>query len=160
MNNTFCDLTGRVAVVLGGTSGLGRAIAIGLAQAGADVVASGRRAEQQEEICGEITRLGRKTLKATVDVCDRASIDRLRDATLEQFGHIDILVNAFGRTARTPTVKMDEKEWTAIMDVNLTGILRACQSFHGALKGSGRGRVINIASLTSYLAFHEVAAYG
>jgi NAD(P)-dependent dehydrogenase (short-subunit alcohol dehydrogenase family) len=93
-------------------------------------------------------------------VGERESIDALRDAVLERFGAVDILVNAAGRTARTPTAEVSEEEWASIMDTNLTGMLRACQSFYDPLKRSGRGRVINVASLSSYVAFHEVAAYG
>jgi NAD(P)-dependent dehydrogenase (short-subunit alcohol dehydrogenase family) len=73
---------------------------------------------------------------------------------------VDILVNAAGRTARRPTTEVSEEEWAAIMDTNLTGMLRACQAFHEPLRASGRGRVVNVASLSSYVAFHEVAAYG
>lgn len=160
MVENFTDLTGRIAVVIGGTSGLGRAIASGLARAGADVVPTGRREQLVEEVCREIERLDRKTLRQTVDVADRESINALRDAVKERFGHLDILVNAAGRTARKPTAKVTEEEWAEIMDTNLTGSLRACQSFYELLRESGRGRVINIASLTSFLAFHEVAAYG
>jgi NAD(P)-dependent dehydrogenase (short-subunit alcohol dehydrogenase family) len=103
--------------------------------------------------------MGRRTLRQLSDVRDRASIDALRDRVLGQFGRVDILVNAAGFTFKTPTIKIDEEQWTSIMETNLTGALRACQSFHDALKASGRGRVINVASLGSYLAFYEVAAY-
>jgi NAD(P)-dependent dehydrogenase (short-subunit alcohol dehydrogenase family) len=135
------DLSGRVAVVIGGTSGLGRAIALGLSEQGANVVAAGRRADP------------------VTDVRDRQSIDKLRDKTLKEFGRVDILVNAAGFTFKQPTQTVSEEQWSAIFDTNLTGALRACQSFYDALKASGRGRVINIASLGSYVAFHEVAAY-
>lgn len=160
MAENFTDLTSRVAVVVGGTSGLGRAIALGLARAGADVVPTGRREQMTNEVCAEIEKLGRKTLRRTVDVTERKSIDDLRDVVRENFGRIDILVNAAGRTARKPTAKVSEEEWAVIMNTNLTGMLRACQSFYEPLRESGRGRVVNIASLTSFVAFHEVAAYG
>src|ERR1044071_9515331 len=154
------DLTGRVAVVVGGTSGLGRAIAVGLAQAGAKTVPAGRRGELVQEACEGIGRRGGKAVAQTVDVAERGSVDALRDAVLGRFGAVDILVNAAGRTARTPTAEVSEEEWESIMDTNLTGMLRACQAFYAPLKRSGRGRVINVASLSSYVAFHEVAAYG
>ena len=160
MVENFADLTGRAAVVVGATSGLGRAIALGLARAGADVAPSGRREQLLEDVCAEIEKLGRQTLRRRVDVEDRQSIDALRDAARERFGHVEILVNAAGRTARKPTAKMTEEEWAAILDTNLIGILRACQSFYEPLKESGRGRIINIASLASFVAFHEAAAYG
>jgi len=154
------DLTGRVAVVVGSTSGLGRTIALGLARAGADVAGTGRRLELVESISTEIRNLGRRTLSQTVDVANRESIDTLRDAVLERFGQIDVLVNAAGRTGRTPTANVSEEQWAMIVDTNLTGMLRTCQSFYGPLKRSGRGRIVNIASLSSFVAFHEVAAYG
>jgi NAD(P)-dependent dehydrogenase (short-subunit alcohol dehydrogenase family) len=159
MAKNFLDISGRVAVVIGGTSGLGRVIATGLAEAGAAVVASGRRAELVDEVARCIERHGRPTVRETVDVSDRASIDRLRDAVLAQFGRIDILVNAAGRINKKPTLELAQTEWEETMDTNLTGILRSCQSFYGPLKESGRGRVINIASLSSFVAFFQVAAY-
>lgn len=154
------DLTGKTAVVIGGTSGLGRAIAIALAASGANVIPAGRRDELVTEVCAEIKTLGRETLKHTVDVARRESIDELRDAVVEKFGGVDILVNAAGRTERKPTAEVSEASWAEIMDTNLTGILRACQSFYEPLKASGKGKIINIASLGSFVAFHEVAAYG
>jgi len=153
------DLTGRVAVVAGGTSGLGRAIAIGLAEAGADVVPSGRRETLTKEACDQIMRLGRRSLAATVDVLFRDSVDSLRDRVLETFGKVDILVNAAGFVARKPTTEVTEEEWQAAFDVNATGPLRTCQSFYPALSASGHGRVINIVSLNSFVSLREVAAY-
>jgi NAD(P)-dependent dehydrogenase (short-subunit alcohol dehydrogenase family) len=136
------DLTDRVAVVIGGTSGIGRALASGLADHGARVMPASRRSPT----------LG-------VDVTDRGSLDAFRDAVLERFGAVDILVNAAGYTSKQPTATMPEDQWACLMNTNLTGVLRACQSFYGPLKESGRGRIINIVSLGSFLAFHEVAAY-
>jgi NAD(P)-dependent dehydrogenase (short-subunit alcohol dehydrogenase family) len=153
------DLTGRVAVVIGATSGLGRAIAIGLAENGADVVPTGRREEQLTSICGEIEALGRRTLAKAADVTSRPTLEVLRDSVLERFGEIHVLVNAAGYTFRKPTVSVSDEEWAALFDANLSGVLRACQTFYEPLKASGRGRVINIASLGSFVAFHEVAAY-
>jgi NAD(P)-dependent dehydrogenase (short-subunit alcohol dehydrogenase family) len=153
------DLTGRVAVVAGGTSGLGRAVALGLAQQGADVVPTGRRVEHIENTCGEIRALGRKSLEHVCDVGDRRSVDVLRDAVLNEFGRIDILVNAAGFTFRSPTATMPEEKWSSLLDTHLNGALRTCQSFYEPLKSSGHGRVINFGSLTSFVGFHEVAAY-
>src|ERR1044072_3755308 len=147
MAENINDLKGRVAVVVGGTSGLGRAIALGLARAGAKTVPTGRRGELVGEVCEEIERGGGKTFAQTVDVAVRESVNALRDAVLARFGAVDILVNAAGRTARTPTAEVSEEEWEAIMDTNLTGMLRACQAFYAPLKVSGRGRIINVASL-------------
>lgn len=153
------DLTDRIAVVIGGTSGLGRAIALGLAQAGAHVTPSGRRRPMVEDVCAAVEALGRQTVRHPVDVADRASIDGLRDAVVERFGRVDILVNAAGGTRRKPTREVSETDWTVLLDQNLNGTLRACQSFYEPLKRSGRGRIINIASLSSYVAFFEVAPY-
>ncbi|HEX4998061.1 MAG TPA: SDR family oxidoreductase [Terriglobia bacterium] len=153
------DITNRVAVVIGSTSGIGRALALGLAGHGATVIPSGRREDRVAAVCREIEQLGVPTLAHTVDVGSRASIDALRDAVLEKFGRVDILVNAAGVTFRQASAEVDEGRWAALMDTNVNGTLRACQSFFEPLKRSGRGRVINIASLGSYLAFHEVAAY-
>jgi NAD(P)-dependent dehydrogenase (short-subunit alcohol dehydrogenase family) len=155
----YTDLTSRVAVVIGGTSGLGRAIAIGMAESGASVVPTGRREQQQDEVCSEIEKAGRKTLRHTMDIGDRASIDVLRDAVMREFGQVDILVNAAGRTFRKPTKDVQEAEWNAVLDTNLTGMLRTCQSFYEPLSAHKRGRVINIASLTSFVSLFEVAAY-
>ena len=155
----FMDLSGRVAVVIGSTSGLGRKLAVGLAAAGADVVPTGRREALIGEVCGEIESAGAKTIRHACDIGSRESIDRFRDAVLEAFGRVDILLNAAGQTFRQPTAQIAEERWNQILDVNVTGILRACQSFHGPLAASRRGRIINIASLTSYVAFYEVAAY-
>ena len=159
MPKNFVDLSGRVAAVIGGTSGLGRVIAAGLAEAGADVAATGRRADLVDEVAGQIEALGRRSLRHPADVSDRDSIDRFRDALLEAFGHVDILVNAAGRINKKPTMDLAQVEWEETMDTNLTGILRACQSFYGPLRSSGHGRVINIASLSSFVAFFQVAAY-
>jgi NAD(P)-dependent dehydrogenase (short-subunit alcohol dehydrogenase family) len=158
MKNTL-SLIGRVAVVVGATSGIGRAIAVGLAEHGADVVPTGRRTDHVQSVCREIEDAGGKTLGQPADVRDRSSLERLRDSVLGRFGHIDILVNAAGYTFRKPTAEVCDAQWSDLIDTNLTGALRTCQVFYGALKQSGHGRVINIASLGSFLAFHEVAAY-
>ena len=153
------DIRDRVIVAVGSTSGLGRAIATGLAAHGAIVVPSGRREEELSLLCREIDANGDRTLCRTADVRDRASIDALRDAVLEKFKRIDVLINAAGITFKQPTVSVSEEQWSDLMDTDLTGVLRSCQSFYEPLRESGRGRIINIASLGSFLAFHQVAAY-
>ena len=152
----ICD---RVAVVIGGTSGIGRALAVGLARNGADVVAAGRRMSEIETAAAEIEAAGRRTLRHTADATKRKSLDALRDAVMAAFGRVDILINAAGYTLKEPTAILAEEKWSALLDTNLTGVLRACQSFYSCLAQSGRGRIINIASLGSYLSFHQVAAY-
>jgi NAD(P)-dependent dehydrogenase (short-subunit alcohol dehydrogenase family) len=159
MSKNILSLEGKVAVVTGGTSGIGRAMSIGLAEAGADVVATARRQQQVEETATEIEARGRKTLRLASDVCDRASLDALLAATVKEFGKVDILINCAGRIKRTPTLTMPEEEWTAIIDTNLTGTLRACQVFGAHMLERGYGRIVNIASLNSFVALSEVAAY-
>jgi NAD(P)-dependent dehydrogenase (short-subunit alcohol dehydrogenase family) len=152
-------LTGRTAVVVGGTSGIGRAMARGLAEAGADVVATGRRADLVDTVAAEIEQRGRRTLRQTADVSDRASLVALRDRAVAELGAVDIVVNCAGRTKRAPTLTFDEAEWQAILETNLTGTLRACQVFGEAMIARGYGRIINIASLSTFVALFEVAAY-
>ena len=153
------DLSGRVAVVTGGTTGLGHALAVGLAEAGADVVPSSRRFEQVGQVASEIEKLGRKSMRVTSDVLDRASVQALHDAVLKEFGKIDILVNAAGVTHKSPTLEESEAEWSRVVETNLTGTLRACQIFGATMGKAGYGRIINIASLTTHLGFYQVAAY-
>ncbi len=159
MNESVMQLDGKVAVVTGGTSGIGLAMSLGLARAGADVVATARRTAQVEETAAAIEALGRKTLRVASDVCDRSSLQTLCAQTLAAFGKIDILINCAGRIKRTPTADVSEEEWNGIIDTNLTGTLRACQIFGNAMLERGYGRIINIASLNSFVALHEVAAY-
>jgi len=153
------DLTGKVAVVLGGTSGIGKTISLGLAEAGADVVPCSRRLEAAEPVAAEIEKYGRRALRVAADVADRPSLIAARDAVLEKFGHIDILINSAGRIKRTPALDLSEEEWCAIIDTNLTGTLRACQVFAPPMLAQGWGRIVNLASLSSFVALFEVAAY-
>lgn len=153
------DLTGRTAVVVGGTTGIGRALALGLADAGADVVATGRRAAHVDAVASEIGARGRRTLRQPCDVASRASIDALRDACLATFDAVDILVCAAGITKRVPTLRMTDAEWREVVDTNLDGTLRACQAFGGPMVERGRGSIITIASIGSFVALYEVAAY-
>jgi NAD(P)-dependent dehydrogenase (short-subunit alcohol dehydrogenase family) len=159
MSVELFSLNGRVAVVMGGTSGIGRTVALGLAEAGADVIATGRRENLVHEIATEIEKLGRKSLAQATDASSRASIDSLRDAVVDKFGRVDILLNAAGQIFRKPTLNITEAEWNNLMDVNLTGTLRACQSFFEPLQKSGNGRIVNIASLNSFVSLFEVTAY-
>jgi NAD(P)-dependent dehydrogenase (short-subunit alcohol dehydrogenase family) len=159
MSYSPLELNGKVAVVIGGTSGIGRAIAHGLAEAGADVLASSRRLEQVEATAREIEQRGRKTLRIASDVSDRASLQRLLNATVEEFGKVDVVVNSAGRTKRAPTVDFSEEDWNDIIETNLTGTLRACQVFGRHMIERQYGRIINIASLSTFVALLEVAAY-
>jgi len=153
------DLTGRVAVVVGGTSGIGRAIANGLAEAGADVIPTGRRADMVEVAAEEIEVHGRRSLRISSDVLDRPSLQALLDAAVAKFGKVDVLVNAAGRTKRTPFLDVKESEWNEILETNLTGAYRVSQVFGRHMVERNYGRIINIASLASFVGLYEVAAY-
>jgi NAD(P)-dependent dehydrogenase (short-subunit alcohol dehydrogenase family) len=159
MGHPDLDLTGKTAVVIGGTSGIGRALAKGLAKAGANVVPTGRRSDLVEEVVREIKCLGRKTLVAPTDVTDRSSLQALLGAAVSEFGSVEILVNCAGRTKRSPTLNVSAEEWNGILETNLNGTLWACQVFGPHMIEKKYGRIINIASLTSFVALYEVAAY-
>jgi len=153
------NLDGKSAVVIGGTSGIGRAIALGFANAGADVAATSRRSEEVENAAREIEKIGRRTLRVTSDVTDRSSLERLLDASVKAFGKVDILLNAAGRTKRSPTLDLPESEWNSILETNLTGALRASQVFGRHMLERRYGRIIHIASLSTFVSLYEVAAY-
>jgi NAD(P)-dependent dehydrogenase (short-subunit alcohol dehydrogenase family) len=159
MSYPALDLTDRVAVVIGATSGIGKAIALGFADAGADVVPTGRRAKLAKEAARDVEARGRRALAMASDVGDADSLQALADATIEKFGKVDILVNAAGRTVRRATLDVSDAEWNDIMDTNLTGMLRACRVFGRHMIERRYGRIINIGSLTSVVALYEVAAY-
>jgi NAD(P)-dependent dehydrogenase (short-subunit alcohol dehydrogenase family) len=153
------DLNGRIAVVIGGTSGLGRAIALGFAEAGADVVATGRRVDMADSIAAEIEKRGRRTLRFAADVLSRASLEELQAVVTRELGGADVLVNSAGRISKARLTEISEAEWDSVQNTNVTGIVRACQAFYEPLRASGRGRIINIASLNSFVSLNGVAAY-
>ena len=153
------NLAGRVAVVTGGTSGIGAALVRGLADAGADIAAISRRKEQVDATATEVEALGRRAARVTADVSDRSSLETALAAIITALGPIDILVNCAGITKRTPTVEVSDQEWSSILETNLTGTWRACQVFGRHMLERGSGRIINIASLASFVGLFEVAAY-
>ena len=159
MGYSALELKGKIAVVIGGTSGIGLAIAKGLAEAGADVIPTGRRADLVRAASTQIETLGRRSLAQPCDVTDRASVEALHAAVGRQFKGADILVNAAGTTKRTPTLEVTEPEWNGILNINLTGMLRTCQIFGRTMIERKYGRIINIASLASQVALYEVTAY-
>jgi NAD(P)-dependent dehydrogenase (short-subunit alcohol dehydrogenase family) len=159
MTAQLLSLEGKTAVVTGGTSGIGRAISLGLADAGADVVATARRQSEVDQTAAEVEARGRKTVRMTSDVCNRATLEALLAVVLGSLGKVDILINCAGKIKRAPTLDFPEEEWTSILDTNLTGTLRACQVFGRHMVERGYGRIINIASLNSFVALSEVAAY-
>lgn len=154
------DLSGRSAVVIGGTSGIGRIMSRALAEAGADVAASSRRQDVVDETAKEIEALGRRSLRVPSDVTDRASLEALLREAVGVFGKVDIMINCAGRTKRVPTLDLTEADWNAIIETNLTGALRAAQVFGRHMVDRKYGRIVNIASLSSFVALFEVAAYG
>ena len=160
MGHPLLDLKNKTAVVIGGTSGIGLALTRGLAQAGADVVPTGRRAEQVRNAADEVVALGRRSFVQTCDVTDNPSIERLLQSVCNEFGSVQILVNCAGRTKRMPTLEFPESEWDAIFETNLKGTLRACRVFGRHMIEKRYGRIINIGSLSSFVGLHEVAAYG
>jgi NAD(P)-dependent dehydrogenase (short-subunit alcohol dehydrogenase family) len=160
MGHPLLDLKNKTAVVIGGTSGIGLALTRGLAQAGADVVPTGRRAEQVRNAADEVVALGRRSFVQTCDVTDNASLERLLQSVGNEFGSVQILVNCAGRTKRMPTLEFPESEWDAIFETNLKGTLRACRVFGRHMIEKRYGRIINIGSLSSFVGLHEVAAYG
>jgi NAD(P)-dependent dehydrogenase (short-subunit alcohol dehydrogenase family) len=154
------DLAGRTAVVVGGTTGIGRTLALGLAEAGADVVATGRRPAMVREVADAVVARGRRTLRVPADVGDPASLRALCDACLDAFGGVDIVVAAAGTTKRVSSIEMHEADWQQILDTNLTGVLRTYQVFAQAMIARRSGRLIGIGSLSSFVGLMEVAAYG
>ncbi len=154
------DLTGQTAVVIGGTSGIGRVMTRALAEAGADVVATSRRMDVVEDTAKEIESIGRATLRVPSDVTDRASLETVLAKSIERFGKVEIMINCAGRTKRVPSLDLTEEDWNAILETNLTGTLRAAQVFGRHMVERGYGRIVNIASLSSFVALFEVAAYG
>ncbi len=153
------DLSGRTAVVVGGTSGIGRALAIGLAEAGANVVPTGRRLPLVQEVAAEVQRLGRRTLALASDVSDAASLTRLRDECVEEFGRVDIMLAVAGTTKKVASLDMDEADWHRVIETNLTGTLRACQVFGRHMVEQQYGRIVTIGSLSSFVGLYQVAAY-
>ena len=159
MSTNLFNLEGRTAVVVGGTSGIGRVLALGLADAGADVVATARRAALVEEVAAEIEAKGRRTLRLETDVLDRKSLTETCDAVLKTFGQVDVVVYCAGVSKRVPTVDMTDEDWHRILDTNLTGNVHTYQVFAKPMIARGSGRLIGIASLSSFVGLHEVSAY-
>lgn len=159
MGHPALDLSGKTAVVIGGTSGIGLALSKGLAQAGTNVVPTGRREDLVRTAASEVEAIGRGSLAQACDVTKDASIEELLKATMAKFGDVHILVNCAGRTKRMPTLDFPEAEWDSILDTNLTGTLRACRIFGRHMIAKKYGRIVNIASISTFVALQEVAAY-
>jgi len=159
MGYPLLDLKNKTAVVIGGTSGIGLTLSLGLATAGANVIPTGRRRDLVESACLELEKCGAQSLAVTSDVTNRDSLKDLLHRVCERFGSVQILVNCAGITKKTPTLELPEKEWSEILNTNLTGTLLACQVFGSYMVGQKYGRIINTASLSSYVGLYQVAAY-
>lgn len=153
------SLEGKKALVFGGTSGLGKSIAMGFAEAGADVVAVSRRAEEVAKTAAELRALGKPTLELTADVTRREDLQRVADEMVAKMGRIDILVNSAGTTKRAPSFDFAEEDWDRILGVNLKGTWLACQTVGRVMRDQRYGRIINIASIGAFQSLHEAAAY-
>ena len=153
------NLTGKTAVVVGGTSGIGRILALGLADAGANVVATARRENLVDEVAHEIERRGRRTVRFAADVSDDASLAALRETVEAALGPVHVVLSCAGITRRAPTLEMETAEWQRIVDVNLIGTFRVYKAFAPGMIERRRGRLIGIASLSSFVGLQEVSAY-
>jgi NAD(P)-dependent dehydrogenase (short-subunit alcohol dehydrogenase family) len=141
------DLTGRVAIVSGGSMGLGRQMAEGLAEMGANLVLCARKKERCEEVAEGLRSRGVETLALGCDVRDRAEIQEVVDATLAKFGRIDILINNAGVTWAAPVEEMTLEQWDKVLSTNLTGTFLFCQAAGKAMVAQGSGKIVNIASV-------------
>ncbi len=153
------SLKNRVAVVLGGTSGIGLAIARGFAQAGATTIASSRDQAKVDSTAAELEALGSSTLRITSDVQDRESLQRLCDETVLAFGQVDILMVTSGALKKAPSAELTEEDWTRVVDINLNGSFRANQIFGRQMLKQKRGSIINTCSMTTFVSFGEVTVY-
>ncbi len=153
------SLEGKHALVFGGTSGLGKSIAVGFAQAGADVVPVSRHAEEVAKTAAEIRALGRRSLELTADVTRREDIQKVVDAMVKEMGRIDILVNSAGTTKKIASLELSDADWDRVMDINLKGTWYACQIVGRQMKDQLYGRIINMASIGGLQSLHEATAY-
>jgi NAD(P)-dependent dehydrogenase (short-subunit alcohol dehydrogenase family) len=157
---TSFDIAGQVCLVTGGTSGIGRALAEGLGAAGATIVVGSRDAKRVKETEQSLAEAGVTCLGVTLDVTSAESVQDFVDVALARFGRIDALVNAAGVIQRVPTMEMSLADWETVLRTNLTGTFLACQACGRVMRDQGHGAIVNIASLTSFVAFADVAAYG
>jgi gluconate 5-dehydrogenase len=141
------DLTGKVAVVVGGAGGLGKAQALGLAGAGADVAVASRNLDSLKAVAKEIEAKGRKSLAVSVDVVDEKQVNAMVETIMKTFHHIDILVNAAGLAIRKPADSFPIEEWQQVMDINTRGTFLCCQAVGRIMINQKRGKIINVSSV-------------
>jgi 2-deoxy-D-gluconate 3-dehydrogenase len=151
-------LDDRVALVTGASTGLGQAIAIGLAEAGANVACHGNT-KSADATCEAVSRLGRTSLAVTGDLSKKETPQKLVEATIERFGRLDILVNNAGTIRRAPAAEYTEEDWTTVIEVNLSAVFRLSQLAGRQMLSQGRGKIVNIASLLSFQGGITVPAY-
>jgi NAD(P)-dependent dehydrogenase (short-subunit alcohol dehydrogenase family) len=154
------DIAGKVALVTGGTSGLGQAIALGMARAGAIVYAGSRDERKVEEARALLREAGADNDALPLDVTDPASLDWVLGEIVSRSGRLDILVNAAGITSRSAAIDMPLEDWERVLRINLTGTFLACQAAARVMRERGGGAIVNIASLSSFMGWSWVAAYG
>jgi 2-dehydro-3-deoxy-D-gluconate 5-dehydrogenase len=152
-------LDGKVAFVTGSSSGLGQAMAIALAEAGADVICHASKQSGASETVAEIEKLDRKSAEVSGDMADKKTPSRLIAEIIEKFGHIDILVNNAGTIRRSPAVDLSEEDWSTVLEVNLSSIFRLSQAAARKMIEQGGGKIVNIASLLSFQGGITVPAY-
>lgn len=153
------SLAGKFALVTGTSSGLGKAMAIALAEAGADVACHSRRENGAEETCAAIEALGRKAAPVFGDLADRRSPAQIVEQTITAFSRIDILINNAGMIKRSPAVDFAGRDWDEVIEVNLSSIFRLSQSAGRLMVDQGSGKIVNIASLLSFQGGITVPAY-
>ena len=158
MSDLF-DLTGKVAIVAGGAGGIGRALAVGLAGAGADVIVADRRLDNLEEVADKIRALGRQWLAVTVDITQEQSVKQMVDSVLKEFPRIDILVNAAGMIIRKTGEEMPIDDWQKVMDVNVRGVFICCQAVGRAMIKQGGGKIVSLSSVRGRFGADGAAAY-
>jgi NAD(P)-dependent dehydrogenase (short-subunit alcohol dehydrogenase family) len=159
MYRELFDLSNRVALVTGASKGLGKAIALALAGAGADVALCGRNREDLQAVKASVEDVGRRAEFFCVDVLDKQLVDESVKATLEAFGHIDILVNNAGVNVRKPVLELSAEEWDLVIGTNLKGYFLMAQAVVPQMLSRGSGKVINMASILGAVALPSQLAY-
>lgn len=152
-------LDGRVCIVTGASRGLGRAMAIALAEAGAIVVVTARSEATLEETAGDIRALGQRTLAVSCDVHNMTSVLNVVDRTLAEFGQIDVLINNAGGGEMRPLIETDEAQWLRIIDLNINATFRFCRAVGPHMIARRRGKVINMSSVYGLIGDKHVSPY-
>lgn len=153
------DLTGKVAIITGGNGGIGLGMARGLARAGASIVIAGRNKDKSKEAVRDVEALGAEALAISVNVTDTSSVAAMVQATLKQFGRIDVLINNAGMSVRQPAHVISLEDWNTVIDTNLTSAFICSKAVYPAMKDAGGGKIINIGSMMSIFGASFAPAY-